>query len=284
MIKRNIPNFFTCMNLWCGCAGIVYCFNDYLIGASLMIAIAAVMDFLDGFAARMLKVTSPIGKQLDSMADLVTFGVLPGVILYKLLFLSLSMKSIGVDHSFMQDFTWMKIFYISEYPLAFLGFMVTVFSAIRLAKFNIDTRQTNSFIGLPTPANTIFIGSLPLILNISVFDIPGTPLSAAKPQLFITSDSIIPEVLLRDIILNPIFLISLIVISSFLLVAPFRLFALKFKNLTWGDNAVRYIFLALSVAMLIIFQYPGIPFIIVLYIIISIINNMLSRHHRITKN
>ena len=278
MIKRNIPNFFTCMNLWCGCAGIVYSFNDYLIGASLMIGIAAIMDFLDGFMARMLKVSSEIGKQLDSMADLVTFGVLPGVIMYKLLFLSLSMENIGADHSFMHNFTWMKILYIGSYPLAFLGFLITVFSAIRLAKFNIDARQSNSFIGLPTPANTILIGSLPLILNISVFDTPGNPLSAAIPQLFITSDSIIPETLLRNIILDPVFLISLIFISSFLLVAPLPLFALKFKNFTWADNAVRYIFLILSLAMLILFKYAGIPFIIVLYIVISVINNIINKN------
>src|ERR1051326_6029583 len=104
------------------------------------------------------------------MADMVTFGVLPGVIMYKLIFLTWSMKNIGTDLTFMQDYPWMKMLYTGKYPLAFAGFIITVFSGIRLAKFNIDKRQSDSFIGLPTPANTILIASLPLIINASLFD------------------------------------------------------------------------------------------------------------------
>ena len=136
-IKRNIPNAITCLNLLFGCIAIVYVFHNRLTDASWMIIFAAIADFFDGMAARLLKVSSPIGKELDSLADMVSFGVAPGMIIYEL---------------------------IGTSPYNWIGLLIPVFAAIRLAKFNIDTRQTFYFIGLPTPANALFIASFPLII------------------------------------------------------------------------------------------------------------------------
>ena len=203
-----------------------------LIYASFLIGAAAIFDFLDGFAARLLKVHSEIGKQLDSLADMVTFGVLPGMILFNLIQPTLRANELPSQ-------------------LAFITFLIPVFSALRLAKFNIDTRQSDSFIGVPTPANSILIGSLPLILKYN-------------PSF-------------ECLILNPYFLIITTIIMSYLLVAELPLFALKFKNFTWADNKIRYIFLVLSLILLFAFQFTGIPFTILLYIVLSVINNLQKR-------
>ncbi len=243
MIKRNIPNFLTLCNLLCGCVAIVYAFKGNLIFSAYLVGIAGVFDFMDGMAARILKAYSEIGKQLDSLADMVSFGVLPGAVMFNMIQHAVNLTS--AEHT------------ISTNPLLLLpysGFLITVFSAIRLAKFNIDTRQTDSFIGLPTPANTFFIVSIPLIVHFNSFG-----------ESF------------DRIILNPYFLISLSLISSFLLVAPVPLFALKFKNFTWADNKVRFIFLALALILLIVFRFAGIPLIIILYISLSVINNLISK-------
>jgi CDP-diacylglycerol--serine O-phosphatidyltransferase len=161
--------------------------------------------------------------------------------------------------------------------LPYIGFLITVFSAIRLAKFNIDTRQTDSFIGVPTPANSILICSLPLLLHsctplrdLEVFSPDGNYHAMDMNSQFTMQ-------LLNGTILNPWFLIGLTLLMSYLLVAELPLFALKFKNFTWNDNKIRYIFLALCLALLIIFKVVGIPFIIVLYVILSIINNLTKK-------
>lgn len=247
MIKRNIPNAITCGNLLCGCLAIVCAFNGNLIWASYLVGIAAVLDFLDGFAARMLKVHSEIGKQLDSLADMVTFGVVPGVIMFKLIFQSLNREAYRISLDDLYSSTGNH-----ETPyLIFIAFLITVFSALRLAKFNIDTRQTDSFIGVPTPANTILIASFPLILGFH---------GEAYPWL-------------ESIILNKYFLLGITILMSFLLVAELPLFALKFKHFKWKGNEIRFIFLGLSLLLLILFQFVGIPFIIFLYVILSVINN-----------
>ncbi|MBI4929967.1 MAG: CDP-alcohol phosphatidyltransferase family protein [Bacteroidetes bacterium] len=238
-MKKNIPNFFTLCNLFCGCIAIVFAFEGNLIWSAYMVGIACLFDFLDGMAARALKVNSEIGKQLDSLADMVSFGVVPGVIVFILL--NHSMVTCGAD-----------VFVAA--PISFCGFLITIFSAIRLAKFNLDTRQSDMFIGLPTPANTIFISSLPVVL-----------------QFNLISES------MKQIITNPYFLISLSLISSFLLIAPISLFAFKFKNFSWADNKVRYIFLTLAFVLLIILKFAGIPLIIILYIVLSVINNLVSK-------
>lgn len=221
-IARHLPNALTCANLLCGCLGIVSIIKNYPIEPAYFVWIACIFDFFDGFVARWLKVTSPIGKELDSLADMVSFGVLPAIVMYQ----------------------WIDgIAEISA--LAYIGLSIAVFSALRLAKFNIDTRQTDSFIGLPTPANTIFITSLtflPEVLRSSVFTTAG--------------------------------LIIIAVVFSFLLVAPLDLFALKFKNFSWADNKIRFVFLALSIVLLIIFKAGALPLIILCYILISLMGRL----------
>ncbi|QCR24399.1 CDP-diacylglycerol--serine O-phosphatidyltransferase [Pontibacter sp. SGAir0037] len=228
-MKKHIPNAITCLNLLSGCLALYYAFGGKLTYAAYMVVIAAIFDFLDGMIARVIKAYSEIGKQLDSLADMVSFGVVPGVIMFGLLSQS------GAS-----------FFGIPATILPFSGFIITVFSALRLAKFNIDTRQAESFIGVPTPACTMFIASLPLILATSGF-------------------------LYEDIILNPYFLLAVTFIFSFLLIAELPLFALKFKNLTWKDNSIRFIFLGISVILLALVKFAAVPLIIVLYILLSIV-------------
>ena len=228
-MKKHIPNAITCLNLLMGCIALYCTFNNELVYAAYLVGIAAILDFLDGMVARVLHAYSEIGKQLDSLADMVSFGVVPGAIIFALLSRAeTSVLGIPAD------------------ILPFSGFLITIFSALRLAKFNIDTRQTDLFIGVPTPACTMFVASLPLIL---------------------ASGSLIAF----DIILNPYFLLVVTVVFSYLLVAELPLFALKFKNLTWQDNAVRFIFLGISVILLALLKFAAIPLIIVLYILLSIV-------------
>lgn len=228
-MKKHIPNAITCLNLFAGCLALYFAFKGQLVYTAYLVGIAAVLDFLDGMVARVLGAYSEIGKQLDSLADMVSFGVVPGTVMFMLLqrtgdsFLGLPIE----------------IF-------AFFGFLITIFSGLRLAKFNIDTRQTTSFIGLPTPANTIFVVSLPLILEHG-------------------------DLTHYAIILNPWVLVILTVLLSYLLVAELPLFALKFKNLTWQDNSIRFIFLILSVVLVALLNFAAIPLIIVLYIVLSVI-------------
>ncbi len=238
----------------------VQAFEGNLVWAAYWVGIAAVLDFLDGFAARILKVVSPIGKDLDSLADMVTFGVVPGVVMYKLINFSFSKHLFGIFlNVFMND----KKLGMEQYLvlLAFLGFAITIFSAIRLAKFNNDPRQSDSFIGLPTPANAILICSLPLIANLNnVRDITTFPLFG-----------------LDSLLIDPYFLVTLTIVLCYLLIAPIPLFAMKFKSFGWEGNQIRYVFLGLSIGLLIGLQYIGIPLIIFLYILMSIINNLLNR-------
>ena len=246
-IKKHIPNVITCGNLFCGCLAIVSAMHGYLIVSAYLVGIAAVLDFFDGFAARLLKVGGELGKQLDSLADMVTFGVVPGIIMFQMI-RGNSIYSVTPG--------WHTTIIPNYLPLSFSAFLITIFSCIRLAKFNIDTRQTNSFIGVPTPANTILICSIPLINNFQ------------------------PEILgfhIYTITGNVYFLIGLTLIMSYLLIAELPLFALKFKNFGWADNKIRYSFLIISVILLILFQFIAIPFIIFLYIVLSVINNRMNK-------
>lgn len=228
-MKKHIPNAITCLNLFAGCLALYFAFHDKLVYTAYFVGIAAVLDFLDGMVARVLHAYSEIGKQLDSLADMVSFGVVPGTVMFMLL-----QKSGDTILGFPAE------------QAAFFGFLITIFSALRLAKFNIDTRQTTSFIGLPTPACTIFVVSLPLIL--------------ANGSL-----------MHYEIILNPLLLIALTIVLSFLLIAELPLFALKFSNLTWKDNSLRFVFLFLSLVLIALLKFAAIPLIIVLYILLSVI-------------
>lgn len=227
-MKKHIPNFLTCGNLFCGCVGIVSVFQNDLVFAAYMIGLAVLLDFADGFVARIMNAYSLIGKELDSLADCVTFGVLPSMILYKLL-----------QKSLMGDGFAIEIFVV----LPYLAFFIAVFSALRLAKFNNDTRQSESFIGVPTPANALLVGSLPLIL----WQHPAW----------------------SQYIQNPYVLIVYILAMSYLLVSELPLFALKFKDFSFANNRIRYIFLLVSLGLLVWLQFAAVPPIILLYILLS---------------
>lgn len=236
-MKKHLPNFITCLNLLCGCLAIISTFHKALDVAAYLVALAAVLDFLDGAVARLLHVKSEIGKQLDSLADMVTFGVVPGFIMYQMLTTSI-FESYGMLAN--SDPKW---------NLAYIALVIPIFSALRLAKFNIDTRQTESFIGVPTPANTLLIAALPLILTFQ-------------------ADSFLAVYLHRIPVL-----IGISIICSLLLVAELPLFALKFKHLKWRGNEIRFLFLGLSAISLLIFKFSGIVISIVLYVILSFFNN-----------
>lgn len=240
--KKHIPNIITSGNLFCGCLAIVFAFESKLVYSAYFVGIAAILDFFDGFVARMLNVGGELGKQLDSLADMVTFGLVPGVVMYRLLSISLEVY-LENNPGLVSDFIHLNL----------IAFLITIFSAMRLAKFNIDTRQSTSFIGIPTPANAMLICALPLIL---------------------TFQPVVAAIRFDLLILNPIFLFSLTLIMSYLLVAELPLFALKFKNFTFADNKMQFIFLLISLAMLFLFHFIAIPLIIALYIILSIFNNL----------
>lgn len=251
-IKQHIPNAITCGNLLCGCLAIVQAFNGNLVWAAYLVGIAAVLDFFDGFLARLLHVSSPIGKDLDSLADMVTFGLVPGFVMFKML-LSARLFSHALELPHTDEII------ANEYAFsyAYIAFLIPIFSAIRLAKFNHDTRQSDTFIGLPTPANAIFICSLPLLLNMG----PSFEITPSNSTLV-------------SYIMHPTTLIVLSVVLSVLLVAEIPLIALKFKTFGWKGNEVRFVFLGLSSVLLLAFQLGGIPLVIVLYILISLANTM----------
>ncbi|MCX6291288.1 MAG: CDP-diacylglycerol--serine O-phosphatidyltransferase [Bacteroidetes bacterium] len=234
-MKKHIPNFLTCLNLFCGCVAVVMIFHDHLDRAAYLVFIAAIFDFLDGFAARIFNVHSAMGKELDSLADVITFGLVPGAVMYKLFLLS--------------DFSMVASGGVFQKTFQFFPFIVTVFSALRLAKFNIDTRQSESFIGLPTPANTLFIVSLPLILQNDDFH-------------------------LSALILNPYFLVITTVVLSFLMVAGLPLFSLKFKSFDWKKNRYQFLLLGSAVVLVAIFYFVAIPLIVLLYLLLSYIKNV----------
>lgn len=256
-LKRNIPNALTLGNLLCGCVAITRVFANDLQGAAYLVGLALVFDFFDGFAARLLKVSSPIGKDLDSLADMVTFGVVPGLVMYQLMQFVLRAVVDGPADAGWTIYPPLTALNDREAitrltPLSYLAFLIPVFSCIRLAKFNNDTRQSDSFIGLPTPANAMVICSLPLIMN-------------QTPAFFFW--------------INIYSLAAIAVLFSLLLVAELPLFALKFKGFSWSDsqNRLRFVFLGLAVLLLLLLQVAALPLIILLYILLSIVNNLFIR-------
>ena len=229
-LTRNIPNFITLSNLLCGVLSIIFAFDNNLILAAIFIFVGNFLDFFDGFFARLLKVEDKFGLQLDSMADLITSGLAPAIILFHLI----------KNQS--------QIQYPDMVPLAFLALIIPVFSAIRLSNFNIDLSQKNSFIGLPTPMLAIFIAAIPLI-NLQLFPIYS----------------------------NIIFLCGISIILSFLLVSKINLFSLKvnLKKISIDKlNILRVILLSSSIILFLLFNFAAIPFIVILYIILSLINNI----------
>ena len=239
-IKKHIPNTITCGNLFCGCLAIVQAFEGNLEWAAYLVFLAAILDFFDGFAARMLKVTSPIGKDLDSLADMVTFGVVPGIVVFQYL---------NAIEGSMSQYT----FILNEYEwLNYSAFILAIFSAVRLAKFNNDIRQSDSFIGLPTPANAIFWCSIIFLQD------SKTALSFINPYSMMVG----------------VFLFSMLLISEI------PLFALKFRHFTWSGNRLRFSFLGMSLLLLIAFQLQGIPLIIIVYILFSVVVDLVQNSRR----
>jgi len=226
---KLIPNLLTISNLICGCIALYFTFHNNLVFAAYLIGLSAIFDFMDGAVARLLKVSGPMGRELDSLADMVSFGVVPGSVVFHLLEAS-SMSS-----------------------YSFIALLIPALSAYRLAKFNIDVRQTDGFIGLNTPANTLFFISFPLI-------------SHFQPDHFLNSWIAIPELL-----------ILLTVLMSFAMVSEIPLFAFKFKNLRFADNKLRFSFIGLSVVLLFMLQFAAIPLLVLLYLFLSIATQFSSK-------
>lgn len=222
---RHIPNFLTCCNLVCGCLAIISLLEGWSIPIAYFVWVAGVFDFFDGFAARILKISSPLGKELDSLADMVSFGMVPSLFMYS----AISLES---------PFSY----------LPYVAILIAVCSALRLAVFNLDETQSDSFKGLPTPANTFFITALPFL---------------ESPVL--------------DIVYSPIVLTAITVVFSLLLVSRIDLFALKFKNFTWSDNKIRFTFLGLTVLLLAVLKLAALPLIILLNIALSLGVRMFSK-------
>ena len=245
-MKNYIPNALTLLNLFCGSIAVIFVMNDDFVTASLFVFLGIFFDFFDGFAARKLHVQSELGLQLDSLADMVTCGLVPGLIMYKLLVLSdSSWGHAAIDYS---NFSFSDI---SLLPL--LGLFITLASAYRLAKFNLDEDQQTYFKGLPTPANALLIIALPLIME------------------FQGNDS------MNAIILNKWFLIILTLLSCYMLNSGIKLFALKFKNWNFKTNATRYIFIILSALFVMALQFAAIPLIIITYIVMSLLDSVTSK-------
>jgi len=242
-LKKNIPNFITLMNLGAGVFAILAATQNALGMAVAFILLAAVFDFLDGLAARALHVVSEIGKQLDSLADLVSFGVAPAFISIALL----KMLLFG-------NATYPEMMALSDAVIIFSPVLIPLFSAYRLAKFNIDTRQTTNFYGLPTPANALFFVSLALIYLL-------------HPQYHLWLEGLVP--------IFPL----IVLVFCILMVSDYRMFSLKFKQWALAANKFRYVFLGVSAILLISLQAIAIPMVIILYIIMSGITNLINSKH-----
>ena len=247
MIKRHIPNLFTLLNLLSGMIAVLMAVSDKLAAAAFFVFLGIFFDFFDGFFARKFNVQGELGKQLDSLADVVTSGVVPGIVMFQLMLLA------GTGKMFMElsseTGSWQGYYQTLYYFIPFTGFVITLASAFRLANFNIDVRQSSSFIGLPTPAMSIFIVSLPLILMYS------------ENSFFI------------EMLGNIYVLIGITIGGSYLMNAEIPLFALKFKNYKWKGNEMKYVFLAATIGMLVTLKTVAVPLTIILYIILSMIDN-----------
>ena len=228
-LKQHIPNAITCGNLVSGCLSILFLTHNMPVKAAIMIFVAGLFDFLDGFAARLLHAHSPIGADLDSLSDVVSFGVAPGFIMYWLMSRSFDLPQ------------W---FIAGINVLPCLAFLLPVFSAIRLAKFNIDNTQKTTFRGIPAPGMAIFIASLPLALS----------------QVHH----------LKDGVLSYWACLGIALIFSFMMVSRLRFFSFKMKSAKWNGNEVRWIFLLVTITSFVIFKWISLPFVMMFYVLLSI--------------
>ena len=240
-MKKHLPNFVTLLNVLCGSIAVLFAVNGNMPATALFVFLGIFFDFFDGLLARKLNVQSELGLQLDSLADLITSGLVPGLVMFHLL--SLTVDDFSLVNSSNE---WSDSILGNIQLLPFLGLLITLASAYRLATFNISINQSDSFVGLPTPANALLILSFPLIMDYQNND------------------------MMNNIILNPWFLIAVTLLSSYLLNAKIKLIALKFKTWAFKDNAVRYLLIFLAMVLLIVFKFAGIPLIILLYILMSL--------------
>ncbi len=250
-MKKHIPNLFTLMNLFSGMIAVIMAATDELVLAALFVFLGIFFDFFDGFFARKLKVAGELGKQLDSLADVVTSGVVPGIIMFQMMlyaakgqwFMELSCE-VGNWRDYQDTYF---------YFLPFTGLFIALAAAYRLANFNIDERQTSSFIGLPTPAFSIFVVSLPLIL-------------------YYTDNSFFQELLQNFYVL-----LGITILGCYMMNAEIPLFSLKFKDYGWKGNETKYIFLLGTVIMLVTLQIVAIPLTILYYVLLSVIENRIKK-------
>lgn len=235
---KQIPNILTLCNLLCGCIAITFCFGgsiNYMITGSYFIVAAGIFDFFDGYAARALQAYSPFGKQLDSLADLVSFGIAPSFYAYQIIYLGIS------NHG---DINVLFIYF---------AFLLAIFSAIRLAKFNLDESQTYHFVGIPTPITGLMVISLPAFI-----------------KLFFNT-------LLYDTVMNPLVVIALVLLASFMLIAPIKMMSLKFKSASFKENIMKYLFVLVSLILLAKYEMAAFVAIYFLYILLSIIANQFEK-------
>lgn len=229
LITRQIPNTITCCNLVSGCIAVSYAFDGLYAASFLFIVIGAVFDFFDGMSARLLGVSSPIGKELDSLADCITFGLAPSAIIY----------------TFLATQPWLELVPVVGRYVPYTAFVMAAFSALRLAKFNLDERQTTSFIGMPTPANALFWASL----------VVGSEAWLSSSPWMVAG------------------VVALVLVCSWLLVAEIPMFALKFKHWGWRGNELKYVFVITSAILLVVFRLSGFAAVVAWYVLLSVISN-----------
>jgi len=239
-IKKHIPNILTLLNLFCGCIAIVFVAESQFLTAFYFVCLGIFFDFFDGFFARKFGVSGPLGVQLDSLADMVTSGVAPGFVMFKLI----TACSLNSFDGFIEVSSLSNPYTL----LPYLGFIITLGACYRLANFNIDTRQSDSFIGLPTPANTLFIMSLPLVSGF-----------------------------IHDFLNNQWILIAITLLSAYVMNAEIPLFSLKIKNFSFEKYKLQIGFLVASVVMIVTLQFLAVPLIILLYVLLSVANNILAK-------
>ncbi|WP_232829181.1 CDP-alcohol phosphatidyltransferase family protein [Aureibaculum luteum] len=255
VIKKQIPNIITLLNLFSGVIAVLFAANNDLVTAAIFVLIGIFFDFFDGLAARLLNVQSELGLQLDSLADVVTSGVVPGIVMFQLILSSLNHNSFEASiFEKTESLNWIGFKIHTVQLLPFVGIVLTLAAAYRLAKFNLDDRQTSSFIGLPTPAMALFVLSLPVILA------------------FGNNDFIF------NLVSNPYFLIAITLLFSFLMNAEIPLFSLKFKNFSLSNNYIELSFLVISTVLVVFFYIYAIPLIIVLYVLLSIVKNSIKNN------
>ncbi|HFC00394.1 MAG TPA: CDP-diacylglycerol--serine O-phosphatidyltransferase [Phaeodactylibacter sp.] len=240
-MRKHIPNIITLVNLFCGCCAVVSVFNEMYVAVFWFLFVGGLADYADGLVARKLNVHSVLGKELDSLADMVSFGVVPGAILYMMI----------SSHPIAENYT----FELSQQSggtinlMALPAFLITLFSALRLAKFNLDTRQSEDFIGLNTPSVTMFVTGLMLIYEFDSFG-------------------------LGDMVFHPYFLYPLILILSYLLVAELPMFSMKFKGMKWQGNERRIIFLILALVSVFFLREVAFSLMITLYVLFSFFDKL----------